>query len=135
MFDEDTERIVMDKDNHPLVDYEDIPLVLSSNFGLHEEGYLLEAIRRIDMRIERTDFLARMVGTSFVPSQHRTYLRKPDIIVNVLTSNVQAVGKKVKGIWKCAPNLYTECHWQSRIPMAKGQCHCRLDAAKWQHEY
>lgn len=69
MFDEDTGRIVLDKDNHPIVDYEDIPLVLSSNFGVNEEGFLLEAIRRIDMRIERTDFLARMVSDLSVPVQ------------------------------------------------------------------
>ena len=68
MFAADTSRIILDKDNHPIVDYEDIPSVLSSNFGMQEEGYLLEAIRRIDMRIQRTDFLARMVSRPFIYS-------------------------------------------------------------------
>ena len=62
MIDEETNKIVLDMDNHPVVAYEDIPLVLSSNFRANEEGFLLEAIGRIDPRIERADFLARMVS-------------------------------------------------------------------------
>ena len=60
MFDEDTNRIVLDMDNHPIIAYEDIPLVLSSQFGASDEGWLMEAIQRIDRRIERADFRARM---------------------------------------------------------------------------
>ena len=52
------DKIVLDLDNHPVKDYHDIPLVLSSEM----EGWLMEAIWRVDSRIERTDFRARMVS-------------------------------------------------------------------------
>ena len=52
-------RIVLDLDNHPVRAFTDIPLVLSSQI----EGWLMEAIQRIDSRIERGDFRARMPAT------------------------------------------------------------------------
>ena len=54
----DDGRIVLDPDNHPVRDFHDLPLVHSSEF----EGWNMEAISRIDTRIERTDFRARMVS-------------------------------------------------------------------------
>lgn len=60
----DEGRIVLDADNHPVKDYRDIPLTLSSEV----EGWLLEAMWRLDSRIERMDWRARM------PKQ----IQKPD---------------------------------------------------------
>ena len=65
MFDHDTNKIVLDMDNHPVIAYTDIPLVLSSQFAAGDEGWLMEAIQRIDSRIERTDFRARMVSAFY----------------------------------------------------------------------
>lgn len=52
-------RIVLDSDNHPVKDYHDIPKTLSSN----ADAYLLENIGRLDTRICRMDFRARMPST------------------------------------------------------------------------
>lgn len=54
MYDEG--RVVLDPDNHPIMDYRDIPWTLSSNI----EGALMEAIRRLDPRITIIDFWARL---------------------------------------------------------------------------
>ena len=59
MFDE--ERVVLDLDNDPVKDYRDIPLTLSSEV----EGALLEAIRRLDLRITTFDLWARLSVHSF----------------------------------------------------------------------
>ena len=69
MFDDG--RVVLDMDNHPVVDYEDIPIVLSSAF----EGWCMEAIHRIDSRIERADWRARMVSQCRVFLLCTVYLR------------------------------------------------------------
>lgn len=52
-------KIVLDQDNHPVRDFSDIPATLSSAV----EPWLLEAISRIDGRIVKVDFLARMPST------------------------------------------------------------------------
>ena len=48
--------VVLDVDNHPIKDYKDIPLTLSSRV----EGALVEAIRRLDPRITIPDIAARL---------------------------------------------------------------------------
>lgn len=53
------DRVVLDNDNRPIKDYRDIPKTLSSNM----EAYLMENISRLDSRITRLDFLARMPKT------------------------------------------------------------------------
>ena len=58
MFDK---KVVLDHDNHPVRDFEDIPATLSSE----AEGWLLEAISRIDRRITKVDLRARMVGIRY----------------------------------------------------------------------
>lgn len=50
--------IVIDLDNHPVWNFEELPLVLSSNL----EDWRAEALRRLDCRVEITDLLARMVS-------------------------------------------------------------------------
>lgn len=50
-------RIVLDKENYPVRVFHQLPLTLSSQM----EGWLLEAITRLDLRIEKTDIRARMV--------------------------------------------------------------------------
>ena len=50
------DRLVLDLDHHPVLDYKDIPLTVSSQV----EGGLLEAIRCLDPRIRWQDFHARM---------------------------------------------------------------------------
>lgn len=52
----DEGRIVIDRDNHPLRKYANIPLTLSSN----ADDWLMEYIRRQDTRITLLDFRARM---------------------------------------------------------------------------
>ena len=53
MYDEG--RVVLDTDNHPIKDYRDIPLTVSSEV----EGGLTEAIRHVDPRITHGDIWAR----------------------------------------------------------------------------
>ena len=55
LFDEG--RVVLDLDNDPIKDYKDIPLTLSSVV----EGALMEAISRLDNRIQIYDFWARLL--------------------------------------------------------------------------
>lgn len=50
-------RIVLDMDNHPVKKYSNIPACCSSDM----EGWLMEAISRLDGRITQADFRARMV--------------------------------------------------------------------------
>lgn len=52
-------RVVLDSENCPVKDYHDIPKTLSSN----TDAYLIENISRLDTRIARSDFLARMPKT------------------------------------------------------------------------
>lgn len=54
MFDEG--RVVLDLNNHPVKDYGDIPLTLSSQV----EGSLMEIILRLDPRIKNMDLWARL---------------------------------------------------------------------------
>ena len=55
LFDEG--RVVLDLDNDPIKDFKDIPLTLSSAV----EGALMEAISRLDNRIQIYDFWARLL--------------------------------------------------------------------------
>lgn len=52
--------VVLDQDKHPVRDFKDMPATLSSAV----EPWLLEAISRIDGRISKVDFQARMPWTS-----------------------------------------------------------------------
>ena len=56
----DDGRVVLDIDNRPVNYFTNIPLTLSSEM----EGYLMEMINRMDMRITQRDFRARMPHTS-----------------------------------------------------------------------
>lgn len=49
-------RVVLDLDNHPVLDYIDLPATLSTRFS----GQYMEAITRLDPRISHNDFLVRM---------------------------------------------------------------------------
>ena len=60
-------RVVLSLDNHPIKDYKDIPLTVSSRV----EGALMEAIRRLDPRIIIPDFWARLLVHSFKTSNGR----------------------------------------------------------------
>ena len=62
MYDEG--RVVLDLDNDPVNDYEDIPLTLSSKV----EGALMEAISRLDRDITIYDFWARLSVHPFTSS-------------------------------------------------------------------
>ena len=53
------DKIVLDHDNHPIRLFKDLPLTLSSTL----EPWLLEAITRVDRRIFKVDFRARMPAT------------------------------------------------------------------------
>ena len=67
--------VVLDLDNHPVNDYRDIPLTVSSKI----EGELMEAIRRLDPRIAFRDFWARMsVFPSLLLSQQRLIKDRPE---------------------------------------------------------
>lgn len=76
------DRVVLDNENCPIKDYRDIPKTLSSNV----EAYLMENISRLDSRITRLDFLARIpktrgtttgpkpiVGTGFLAQRIRRF--------------------------------------------------------------
>lgn len=52
-------RLVLDSLNRPVIRYVDIPDVLSTTFP----GYAIEAIMRIDSRIQMADIVARMPTT------------------------------------------------------------------------
>ena len=52
----DDGRVVLSTDNHPVKDYRDIPLTVSSEV----EGGLTEAIRHVDPRITWGDIWARL---------------------------------------------------------------------------
>ena len=54
------DMVVLDQDKHPVRDFKDMPATLSSAV----EPWLLEAISRIDGRISKVDFQARMPWTS-----------------------------------------------------------------------
>ena len=60
-------RVVLSLDNHPVKNYRDIPLTVSSKV----EGALMEAIRRLDPRIVIQDFWARLLVHSFKNSNGR----------------------------------------------------------------
>lgn len=49
-------KIVLDQDNRPVLDFEDLPAILSAELS----GQHMEAIARLDPRISHRDFLARM---------------------------------------------------------------------------
>lgn len=49
-------KIVLDRDNRPVLDFEDLPATLSAELS----GQHMEAIARLDPRISHRDFLARM---------------------------------------------------------------------------
>ena len=68
-------RVVLDLDHHPVKDYKDIPLTLSSKV----EGALMEVIRRIDPRIIIMDFWARLSVFEFLAhSQQRLTNHRPN---------------------------------------------------------
>ncbi|MCJ1422813.1 hypothetical protein MMC29_000693 [Sticta canariensis] len=52
-------RVVLDADNHPILDYKVLPATLSSELS----GRDMEAMKRLDLRISRKDFRARMPRT------------------------------------------------------------------------
>lgn len=60
-------RVILDLDHHPVKDYRDIPLTLSSKV----EGGLMEAIRRIDPRITMNDFWARLSAPHSLAHNHQ----------------------------------------------------------------
>lgn len=53
----DKGRIVLDPDNHPVRNFREIPVTISSAV----EGWLMEAIRRTNSKISAADFRARML--------------------------------------------------------------------------
>ena len=55
----DNGRVVLDPDNHPVIDYPQIPKACSSQM----EGWNMQAIQRINPRISHMDFRARMPHT------------------------------------------------------------------------
>lgn len=67
----DTGRIVLDLDNNPILKYEIIPATLSSELS----GRDMEAMKRLDLRISRKDFRARMPSTIMVGGKNK--VRKP----------------------------------------------------------
>lgn len=66
-------RIVLDPDNHAILRYEIIPATLSSELS----GRDMEAMRRLDLRITRGDFRARMPRTVLSRGNGRTQVEKP----------------------------------------------------------
>lgn len=66
-------RIVLDPDNHAILKYEIIPATLSSELS----GRDMEAMRRLDLRITRGDFRARMPRTILSRGKGRTQVEKP----------------------------------------------------------
>lgn len=69
----DAGRTVLDLDNHAILKYKIIPAVLSSEFS----GRDMEAIRRLDLRITRQDFRARMPSTILSRCKGKKQVRKP----------------------------------------------------------
>ncbi|MCJ1263534.1 hypothetical protein MMC22_003404 [Lobaria immixta] len=68
-------RIVLDIDNHPVLDYVDLPATLSTEFsGLH-----MEAIARLDPRISHNDFRVRMPRTRQIGRDGRTLRPSPSL--------------------------------------------------------
>ncbi|MCJ1270498.1 hypothetical protein MMC22_010395 [Lobaria immixta] len=69
----DTGRIVLDLDNNPILKYEIIPATLSSELS----GRDMEAIKRLDLRISRKDFRARMPSTIMAGGKNKKNLGVP----------------------------------------------------------
>lgn len=80
-------KLVLDWKQRPMVHFQDIPDVLSSNFP----GYAMEAIERIDSRIQRNDFLGRMPPYFFkttVKCGKRYTRKKPLFKPNTLSARM-----------------------------------------------
>lgn len=69
----DRGRVVLDPDNHPILRYEVLPATLSSALS----GRDMEAMKRLDLRISRKDFRARMPRTIFKKGIGNGWVEKP----------------------------------------------------------
>lgn len=69
----DAGRIVLDPDNHAILKYKIIPATLSSELS----GRDMEAMKRLDLRITRKDFRARMPRTVLSRGKGKSEIRKP----------------------------------------------------------
>lgn len=66
-------RIVLDPDNHPILKYKVLPATLSSELS----GRDMEAMKRLDLRLSRKDFRARMPRTIIKKDKGRNRVEKP----------------------------------------------------------
>ncbi|MCJ1261094.1 hypothetical protein MMC22_000958 [Lobaria immixta] len=66
-------KVVLDSDNHAILNYEVLPATLSSELS----GRDMEAMKRLDLRIGRKDFRARMPSTIFTKDKNKPQSRKP----------------------------------------------------------
>ena len=66
-------KVVLDSDNHAILNYEVLPATLSSELS----GRDIEAIKRLDLRIGRKDFRARMPSTIFTKDKNKPQSTKP----------------------------------------------------------
>lgn len=66
-------KVVLDSDNHAILNYEVLPATLSSELS----GRDMEAMKRLDLRIGRKDFRARMPSTIFTKDKNKPQFTKP----------------------------------------------------------